>query len=648
MMVSGLYTTGSQDKKMNTMPSSAPTSADACLSIVHSLMCHRQGGESEGFAKRAIESLVKKLKEKRDELDSLITAITTNGAHPSKCVTIQRTLDGRLQVAGRKGFPHVIYARIWRWPDLHKNELKHVKHCQFAFDLKCDSVCVNPYHYERVVSPGIDLSGLTLQAGPRSIVKDEYSAGTSSIDMEPNELGTIQHHPIHINMGYPAMTMHQTPGSGDTKNASIIYPPRVVPKVEPNSDPQVRNNPIWGPPAAPQQQRLSHSTTHILPVSSPENAILQQKPTSSTQTSQQQPQQLQATGLMTVATTQQPPTNQQPQEQNYFTSSTDTQINDSQQNASVSATSPVQMSQNGYAVSINNTNVQQNQPYTQQQCIGGQAPWTARGSNTLTYTQSMQPPDHPNARAINQTYWPQMQTEMAGQQQRLSRQPAPEYWCSIAYFELDTQVGETFKVPSSKPHVTIDGYVDPSGGNRFCLGALSNVQRTQQSDRARIHIGKGVQLDLRGEGDVWLKCLSDHSVFVQSYYLDREAGRTPGDAVHKIYPSASIKVFDLRQCHQQMQSLAANAQAAAQAQAAAVAGIPGHSVPPRNLTAAAGIGVDDLRRLCILRLSFVKGWGPDYPRQSIKDTPCWVEIHLHRALQLLDEVLHSMPIDGRD
>ena len=69
---------------------SAPTSADACLSIVHSLMCHRQGGEDEGFAKRAIESLVKKLKEKRDELDSLITAITTNGAHPTKCVTIQR------------------------------------------------------------------------------------------------------------------------------------------------------------------------------------------------------------------------------------------------------------------------------------------------------------------------------------------------------------------------------------------------------------------------------------------------------------------------------------------------------------------------------------------------------------------------------
>lgn len=60
--------------------------------------------------------------------------------------------------------------------------------------------------------------------------------------------------------------------------------------------------------------------------------------------------------------------------------------------------------------------------------------------------------------------------------------------------------------------------------------------------KCRLHIGKGVQLDLRGEGDVWLRCLSDHSVFVQSYYLDREAGRAPGDAVHKIYPSAYIKV----------------------------------------------------------------------------------------------------------
>uniref|UniRef100_A0A674IU45 MH2 domain-containing protein n=1 Tax=Terrapene triunguis TaxID=2587831 RepID=A0A674IU45_9SAUR len=235
-------------------------------------------------------------------------------------------------------------------------------------------------------------------------------------------------------------------------------------------------------------------------------------------------------------------------------------------------------------------------------------------------------------------------------QQPVSSHPGPEFWCSIAYFEMDVQVGEIFKVPSSCPVVTVDGYVDPSGGDRFCLGQLSNVHRTDASERARLHIGKGVQLECRGEGDVWMRCLSDHAVFVQSYYLDREAGRAPGDAVHKIYPGAYIKVFDLRQCHRQMQQQAATAQAAAAAQAAAVAGnIPGPGsvggiAPAVSLSAAAGIGVDDLRRLCILRLSFVKGWGPDYPRQSIKHTPCWIEVHLHRALQLLDEVLHTMPM----
>uniref|UniRef100_A0A182MSX2 Mothers against decapentaplegic homolog n=1 Tax=Anopheles culicifacies TaxID=139723 RepID=A0A182MSX2_9DIPT len=696
-------------RDMAAMPTAAPTSADACLSIVHSLMCHRQGGESEGFSKRAIESLVKKLKEKRDELDSLITAITTNGAHPSKCVTIQRTLDGRLQVAGRKGFPHVIYARIWRWPDLHKNELKHVKFCQFAFDLKCDSVCVNPYHYERVVSPGIDLSGLTLQSGPSRLIKDEYTPGSvvgGGMDIDGNEIGTIQHHPSMVASGaYSTMSMH--PQVSDPSQMSGLYGsssgPRPIPKLE--SAEQSRNSgpsswmsgggSVSGPSSATaamisaasssgsqQHARLSSS----LPLSTviggptglannglraPQSSQQQQQPPPTQQ--QQQPSSQSSSQLTNggnsglLGSTNQPSASAGGSSggliggeasQYYSTApSADPSMGNDPQSAmgpssmpgSLSATSPVSphLQQNGYVSASNGQSAQAgpsgaqpqpNQAGTQQyqtqqqsqQQQGGSATWS--GSNTLNYTQSIQPPAHAGGSHQQQTsqqttqYWPHSSSgatgavgaatgssvgtatggqlaELPGQQRLLSRQPAPEYWCSVAYFELDTQVGEMFKVPSNRPNVTIDGYVDPSGGNRFCLGALSNVHRTEQSEKARLHIGKGVQLDLRGEGDVWLRCLSDHSVFVQSYYLDREAGRTPGDAVHKIYPAAC-------------------------------------------LSAVAGIGVDDLRRLCILRLSFVKGWGPDYPRQSIKETPCWVEVHLHRALQLLDEVLHQMPIDG--
>ena len=91
-----------------------------------------------------------------------------------------------------------------------------------------------------------------------------------------------------------------------------------------------------------------------------------------------------------------------------------------------------------------------------------------------------------------------------GVSQPISNLPPPEYWCSIAYFELDQQVGETFKVSSTFNYVKIDGYVDPSGNDRFCLGALSNVHRTEPIEKARLYIGKGVQLDLRGEGEIQL------------------------------------------------------------------------------------------------------------------------------------------------
>ncbi|KAK6327512.1 hypothetical protein J4Q44_G00031570 [Coregonus suidteri] len=506
------------------MSVNAPSSNDACLSIVHSLMCHRQGGENEGFAKRAIESLVKKLKEKKDELDSLITAITTNGVHPSKCVTIQRTLDGRLQVAGRKGFPHVIYARLWRWPDLHKNELKHVKFCQYAFDLKYDNVCVNPYHYERVVSPGIALSPL---GPPGRLIKEEYIHDCIQMDMPPCMSPSDHPHP------------HPHPG------ALKLQPPdhygQPLPPLQLPPEPQRAPPPITLYPNMPLSPTIvsgsmlplqgGHSEG-LLQIASPQGQVM-------TPMTPTPPPSTPTHGLPHG-----PPQNPQPPQP--------------------------PPGQNGYNSS----------KHTQTQAAF-HTTWT--GSSTASYTPvgpqqqngcgHQQPPLH------HPTHFWSQHHGSASFPPPVSNHPGPEFWCSISYFEMDVQ---------------------------------------------------GVQLECRGEGDVWIAVLSGpRAVFVQSYYLDREAGRAPGDAVHKIYPGAYIKVFDLRLVSQANAAAGSySRQAAAAAQAAAVAGnIPGPGsvggiAPAVSLFCSSGDRwVDDLRRLCILRLSFVKGWGPDYPRQSIKHTP---------------------------
>lgn len=116
--------------------------------------------DKDRYVEKAIEHLVKKLR-KRD-VEELEKAINYPGV-PTNCVTIARSMDGRLQVANRKGLPHVIYCRLWRWADLQSpHELRPLKSCRHPFSKRDKEVCVNPYHYERV-----DLS----VAVPRRVVE---------------------------------------------------------------------------------------------------------------------------------------------------------------------------------------------------------------------------------------------------------------------------------------------------------------------------------------------------------------------------------------------------------------------------------------------------------------------------------------------
>ncbi len=90
------------------------------------------------------------------------------------------------------------------------------------------------------------------------------------------------------------------------------------------------------------------------------------------------------------------------------------------------------------------------------------------------------------------------------------------------------------------------------------------------SKRARLHIGRGVHLQLigtfsclsnlkysrlklrsylfiiikyLGEGDVYLSCVSEHSIFIQSHYLDWMAGKEPGKLLNKVIKNTFNETF---------------------------------------------------------------------------------------------------------
>ena len=65
---------------------------------VKKLLGWKQGDEEEKWAEKAVDALVKKLKKNKGALEDLEKALSCPG-QPSKCVTIPRSLDGRLQVS---------------------------------------------------------------------------------------------------------------------------------------------------------------------------------------------------------------------------------------------------------------------------------------------------------------------------------------------------------------------------------------------------------------------------------------------------------------------------------------------------------------------------------------------------------------------
>ena len=73
------------------------------IEIIIFALAPLKGDEEEKWAEKAVDALVKKLKKKKGALEALEKALSLHSPQ-TECVTIPRSLDGRLQVSHRKRF----------------------------------------------------------------------------------------------------------------------------------------------------------------------------------------------------------------------------------------------------------------------------------------------------------------------------------------------------------------------------------------------------------------------------------------------------------------------------------------------------------------------------------------------------------------
>ncbi|XP_073525330.1 mothers against decapentaplegic homolog 6-like [Phyllobates terribilis] len=163
------------------------------------------------------------------------------------------------------------------------------------------------------------------------------------------------------------------------------------------------------------------------------------------------------------------------------------------------------------------------------------------------------------------------------------------HWCKLAYWEHRTRVGGLYSVTESSIHI----FHDLPKASGLCLGFQGSEPRNETVKRTRKKIGLGLVLS-HEQGEVWVYNQSEHPIFINSPTL--APVHAPGQAVHKLLPGYSIKVFD--------------------AEIAA------------NLVGRSDLG-DGPYDPHSVRISFAKGWGVCYSRQFITSCPCWLEILLN-------------------
>lgn len=580
---------------------------------VKRLLGWKQGDEEEKWAEKAVDSLVKKLKKKKGALEALEKVLATPGVHPCPCITIPRSLDGRLQVSHRKGLPHVIYCRVWRWPDLQSHhELKSLDICSYPFEAKHKEVCINPYHYKRVESPV--LPPVLVPRQSEFIPSHSLLRGGQTVHpaMQAQLQAQLEAQGLSLPPGMCSPPRGPSPSSS---GFGMNSPPRqVMPGFQ-------GGMPGMGPNmSSPSGAGLPTSPTIGSSGSQPSGAMQsdvgmgawpggnQNMNSNNSSFGFGSPQ------LPTLPSATSPSLSQRHHEQQSTCgplSPNDFNIGTPKANIMSDIMSDI-VTQSNIDANPHKTKVKTEN--TLDQMTGGSRENVSASCESLSKKPAADqsfpgieiPPDAP---PIPKT---QSSTTNGADGEKLEvSYKEPQYWCSICYYELNSRVGETFQ--SSTTSIIVDGFTDPTNNqSRFCLGLLSNVNRNSTIENTRRHIGKGVHIYYVG-GEVYAECLSDSAIFVQSRNLNYHHGFHP-TTVCKIPPGCALKIFNNQEFAQLLSQSVNHGYAA----------------------------VFELTKMCTIRMSFVKGWGAEYHRQDVTSTPCWIELHLNGPLQWLDRVLTQM------
>lgn len=441
--------------------------------------------QDDCWSEKAVKSLVKKLK-KSKLIEELEKALATQDPL-THCVYIPRSVDGRLQVSQRKCLPHVVYCRIWRYPEIvSPHQLRSVPHCIYPFSKKLDNVCVNPFHYEKIETPEV----------PPIVIKTK-------------EEGTLQSSNLLMNNRF--QLLNKKPSE---------WLKKIMTGYE-REDGQVPNC--------------------ELPLDSDDSAHYCE------------------TSVLSESAASAPPTPSLEDTSSSLNPRTEHMLSKQFSEKGESDVAVMEAALLDYAV-----------------------------EKSLTLEDNQK-----NPKLVAVEY------------------REPPFWCTVAYYEHSQRVGDLFF--GSGLQVCIDGFTNPStDSGRFCLGLLSNSNRTVDVVEARRQIGRGCRFYTCGN-EIYLECLSDQAIFVQNANCNRRHGLHLA-TVCKIPSRCALCVFKKDEFAYLVEKCV-----------------------PFGFEA-----VYALTRLCSVRFSFIKGWGSKYKRQRITDTPCWIDAYFNGPLQWLDSVLKQM------